>query len=306
SQDPCLLPQACKNSVEITGARNAHIRDGTALVDFLAWLSRVVPAKNITELDASKKLLSYRQLQQYFEEPSFPTISSAGPNGAIIHYCPTPETNRTLQPDELYLVDSGGQYLDGTTDVTRVMAFAAPTDEQRDRFTRVLKGHIALAQARFPQGTTGQQLDILARYWLWQAGLDFEHSTGHGVGSYLSVHEGPQNISKARAGTTHVPLQVGMLLSNEPGYYKSGEYGMRIESIVVVKELENESYEYPILGFETITLAPICRALIEPKLLSTSDINWLNRYHKKVREILMPLVEETARSWLQKETEEIT
>lgn len=306
SQDPCLLPQACKNPVEVTGARNAHIRDGTALVNFLAWLSQTVPTRQVTELEASQKLLGYRQKQQNFEEPSFPTISSAGPNGAIIHYCPTPETNSIIQPNELYLVDSGGQYLDGTTDVTRVMAFEAPTPEQRDRFTRVLKGHIALAQTRFPQGTTGQQLDILARYWLWQAGLDFEHGTGHGVGSYLGVHEGPQNIGKAHAGTVHVPLQVGMLLSNEPGYYKSGAYGMRIESIVVVIELEAESFEYPILGFETITLAPICRSLVDPELLSTSDRNWLNRYHAKVRKTLMPLVDKEATVWLKKETEEIT
>ena len=305
SQDPCILPQACKNSTEVSGAKKAHIRDGAALVNFLAWLSQIVPKKPITEFEAAQKLLEFRQKQKYFEEPSFPTISCAGPNGAMIHYFPTSDSSRIIQPDELYLVDSGGQYLDGTTDVTRVMTFATPNTEQRDRFTRVLKGHIALAQARFPEGTTGQQLDVLARYWLWQAGLDFEHGTGHGVGSYLGVHEGPQYIGKARSGSIQAPLQVGMLLSNEPGYYKSGAYGIRIESILVVKELVNETYEYPILGFETITMAPINRDLIDSELLSATDINWINRYHTQVRKTLMPLVDKDAAIWLQKETEEI-
>ena len=230
--DPCALPKACKNAMELDGIRAAHRRDGAALTRFLAWLASASPG-SITELDAVARLAAMRAGGEHYRGPSFDTISGAGPNGAIVHYRVTEESNRTLEPGTLYLVDSGGQYLDGTTDVTRTVAIGRPEPEHRDRFTRVLRGHIALATARFPRGTSGAQLDTLARQFLWQAGLDYDHGTGHGVGHYLNVHEGPQRISRMGSGAALAP---GMVVSNEPGYYRTGAYGIRIENLVAVKE----------------------------------------------------------------------
>ena len=248
--DPCALPKACKNDAELAGIRAAHRRDGAELTRFLAWLAAAPPG-SVTELDAVARLAAMRAGGEHFRGPSFDTISGAGPNGAIVHYRVTAETNRSLEPGTLYLVDSGGQYLDGTTDVTRTVAIGTPEPEHRDRFTRVLRGHIALATARFPHGTTGAQLDTLARQFLWQAGLDYDHGTGHGVGHYLNVHEGPQRISRLGSGAALAP---GMVVSNEPGYYKTGAYGIRIENLVAVTEPDGAGNGF--LGFETLTLAP--------------------------------------------------
>ena len=282
--DPCALPKACKNEAELDGIRAAHRRDGAALTRFLAWLAATPPG-SVTELDAVDRLAAMRAGGEHFRGPSFDTISGAGANGAIVHYRVTAETNRTLEPGTLYLVDSGGQYLDGTTDVTRTVAIGTPTPEHRDRFTRVLRGHIALATARFPCGTTGAQLDTLARQFLWQAGLDYDHGTGHGVGHYLNVHEGPQRISRPGSGAA---LRPGMVVSNEPGYYKTGAYGIRIENLVAVSE--GDEAENGFLGFETLTLAPIDRTLIEPMMLTAGERAWLDAYHARVAETLAPLL----------------
>jgi Xaa-Pro aminopeptidase len=299
--DPCLLPKACKNPIEIDGTRAAHRRDGAALTRFLAWLAREAPRKGLAEIAASDRLEAFRREGEHFRDLSFPTISGAGSNGAIVHYRATPETEKRLEPGNLYLLDSGAQYLDGTTDVTRTVAIGEPTQEMRDRFTRVLKGHIALALACFPKGTTGTQLDAFARRALWQKGLDYDHGTGHGVGSYLGVHEGPQRISKAPNGQVLLP---GMIVSNEPGYYKTGGYGIRIENLVLVQPAQGAG-EREMLGFETLTLAPIDRNLIEPSLLEDDEITWLDAYHTRVRETLTPLVDgETAR-WLAAATQPI-
>jgi Xaa-Pro aminopeptidase len=298
--DPCALPKAQKNEVELAGARACHRRDGAALCRFLAWLAREAPAGRLTEIGAAARLDTLRGAEALFREPSFPTISGAGPNGAIVHYHATPATDRPIGPGILYLVDSGGQYQDGTTDVTRTVAIGPPTAEQRDRFTRVLKGHIALATARFPAGTTGAQLDGFARRPLWEAGLDYDHGTGHGVGSYLGVHEGPQRITKAGSS---VALKPGMICSNEPGYYKTGAYGIRIESLVVVTPVTAPAgAEQELLGFETLTLAPIDRALVEPALLAADEIAWLDAYHRRVRETIGPLVDAGTAAWLEEAT----
>jgi Xaa-Pro aminopeptidase len=295
-QDPCALPKACKNAVELDNIRAAHRRDGAALTRFLAWLAGEAPKGRLTELDAARRLLKFRRSGERFRDLSFSTISGAGANGAIVHYRVTAETSRPIELGTLYLVDSGAQYLDGTTDVTRTVAIGAPTAEQRDRFTRVLKGHIALATARFPKGTSGSQLDALARRALWEIGLDFDHGTGHGVGSYLSVHEGPHRISKA---PNTVALQPGMIVSDEPGYYKTGAYGIRIENLIAVRELEAPAgAERPLLGFEVLTLAPIDRALVEPALMTASETAWFDAYHTRVRETLTPLVDEATAAWL--------
>jgi Xaa-Pro aminopeptidase len=286
--DPCALPKARKNAVELAGIRAAHLRDGLALTRFLHWLSGLDGTEGVSELDAVAKLAGLRAGGTHYRGPSFDTISGAGANGAIVHYRVTPETDRALEAGTLYLVDSGGQYLDGTTDVTRTVAIGTPTAEHRDRFTRVLKGHIALARARFPKGTTGTQLDTLARQHLWQAGLDYDHGTGHGVGAYLNVHEGPQRISKHPSRTA---LEPGMVVSNEPGYYKTGAYGIRIENLVAVIEAPGlEGAERPTLAFETLTLAPIDRRLIEPSLMTREERDWLNAYHTAVGENLSPLL----------------
>ena len=296
--DPCLLPKACKNPIEIDGTRAAHRRDGAALTRFLAWLAREAPKGGLREIAVSDRLEAIRREGEHFRDLSFPTISGAGSNGAIVHYRAMPETEKPLESGTLYLLNSGAQYLDGTTDVTRTVAIGEPTQEMRDRFTRVLKGHIALALARFPKGTTGTQLDAFARRALWQEGLDYDHGTGHGVGSYLGVHEGPQRISKAPNGQALLP---GMIVSNEPGYYKTGAYGIRIENLVLVQPVEDTA-EREMLGFETLTLAPIDRNLIETSLLEDEEIDWLDGYHTRVRETLTPLVDPETARWLAEAT----
>jgi Xaa-Pro aminopeptidase len=302
--DPCLLPKATKTDVELAGARSAHEKDGIALSRFFAWLAREAPAGRVTEISAADRLDALRGEEPLFRDVSFPTISGAGPNGAIVHYRATPRTDRRIEPGMLYLVDSGAQYLDGTTDVTRTVAIGPPTAEQRDRFTRVVRGHIALATARFPKGTTGSQLDVLARAPLWEAGLDYDHGTGHGVGSYLSVHEGPQRISKIG---NNVALRPGMIVSNEPGYYKTGEYGIRIESLVAVVPVPGPSGgEVTLHGFETLTLAPIDRALVEPALLTPAELAWLDGYHARVREAITPKVDRETASWLEQATRRLS
>ncbi|MEZ5648532.1 MAG: aminopeptidase P family protein [Alphaproteobacteria bacterium] len=303
--DPCVLPKAIKNSIEIAGTRAAHLRDGAALTKFLAWLARTAPTGQLTEMSAAAQLLTFRRETGALRDTSFTTISGAGPNGAIVHYRVSPATDRALKAGDVYLVDSGGQYQDGTTDVTRTVLIGAPnlaSSEIRDRFTRVLKGHITLAMARFPKGTSGGQLDSLARAALWEAGLDYDHGTGHGVGSYLSVHEGPHRIAK---NTPAVPLEPGMIVSNEPGYYKSGAYGIRIENLVTVISLDVKGAERPLLGFETLTLAPIDRALIEPSLLSGAEAEWLNSYHSRVQRELAPLLDPATTEWLKQATQPI-
>ena len=299
-EDPCALPKACKNDVELAGIRAAHVRDGAALTKFLAWLDKEAPNGTLTEMSAAERLEQFRRTDNLFKEPSFPTISGAGANGAIVHYRATEATDAPIKGGMLYLVDSGGQYLDGTTDVTRTIAVGTPTKEQKRRFTQVLKGHIAIATARFPEGTAGGQLDGFARAHLWADGVDYDHGTGHGVGAYLGVHEGPQRISKSSPGAA---LKPGMVVSNEPGYYKSGAYGIRIENLVIVrKEEEPDGAEKPLLDFETITLAPIDLRLVDETLLTAQEKNWLNTYHTRVCETLMPLVDGDTVPWLKEAT----
>src|SRR5499427_1498900 len=292
---PIALMKAVKNEVEIAGARAAHIRDGAAVTRFLAWFDREAPGGSLTEIDAVAALESFRRETGLLKDISFPTIAAAGPDGAIVHYRVTTDSNRVIAPDELFLIDSGAQYEDGTTDVTRTVIVGKPTAEMRDRFTRVLKGHIAVARAIFPEGTTGAQLDSFARQFLWTQGLDFDHGTGHGVGSYLSVHEGPARISKL--GTT--ALKRGMILSNEPGYYKAGAYGIRIENLVlVVRAAAVAGAEKPLNAFETLTLAPIDRRLIVAEMLTLEETGWLDAYHARVLETLSPLLDSETRLWL--------
>ena len=300
-RDPCQLPKACKNAAEVKGARAAHRRDGAALSTFLAWLDATAPEGNLDELACADKLESFRAGGRGFRDLSFETIAGAGPNGAIVHYRVTAQSSRRLEPGMLFLIDSGAQYEDGTTDVTRTVAIGLPGDEERDRFTRVLKGHIALACCRFPEGTAGSQLDAFARAPLWQAGLDYDHGTGHGVGSYLSVHEGPQRISKV---PNTVALRPGMIVSNEPGYYKAGKYGIRIENLVVVTDLgPAPDGGHRLLGFETLTLAPIDRALIDKGLLSAAEVDWIDTYHQRVASELDTLIsDDNTRAWLKAAT----
>ena len=292
--DPCLLPKATKTEAEIEGARAAHLRDGVAVTAFLAWLDRV-GTSGIGEIEAATRLAELRAGGDRFRDLSFTTISGSGPNGAIVHYSVTPDTDRQLAAGELYLVDSGGQYLDGTTDVTRTVAIGPPTAAMRLHYTLVLKGHIALATARFPKGTTGGALDTLARLPLWSAGLDFAHGTGHGVGSYLSVHEGPQRIGKAAGGAALAP---GMIVSNEPGYYKAGAYGIRIENLVLVREDGRDGDEQPMYGFETLTRAPLDRRLIAPERLDAAEIAWVDAYHAWVQDTVGPGLSDKDRAWL--------
>ncbi|MEJ2374861.1 MAG: aminopeptidase family protein P, partial [Pseudolabrys sp.] len=277
--DPITLMKAVKNHIEILGARAAHKRDGAAFARFLAWFAREAPTGKLTEIDAVAALESFRRDTGLLKDVSFPTIAGAGPNGAIVHYHVTRESNRTIEMNELFLIDSGAQYEYGTTDVTRTIAVGTPSDEMRDRFTRVLKGHIAIATAEFPEGTSGAQLDPLARISLWQAGLDFDHGTGHGVGSYLSVHEGPARISKLG----HVALRRGMILSNEPGYYKTAAYGIRTENLV-------------------LTIAAPEPELIDTRMLTAKERHWLDSYHARVCETIGPLVDDDTRKWLEKAT----
>ncbi|MEQ9255281.1 MAG: aminopeptidase P family protein [Alphaproteobacteria bacterium] len=302
--DPCQLPKALKNETEIAGARAAHHRDGVALVRFLAWLSHEAASGEVTEQSAADHLAALRQDGALIQDLSFDTISGTGANGAIVHYRVSAATNRVLRDGDLYLFDSGGQYLDGTTDVTRTVAIGTPSEEQRTRYTQVLQGHIALARARFPVGTTGAQLDTLARNPLWQAGVDFDHGTGHGVGSYLGVHEGPQRISKGGVG---VALQPGMIVSNEPGYYKTGQFGIRIENLVVVTPPERPAGgERDLLGLETLTLAPLDRRLKRVDLLTAAERDWVDAYHARVRQALTADVPADVATWLAAATRPLT
>ncbi|HYN40097.1 MAG TPA: aminopeptidase P family protein [Rhodospirillales bacterium] len=301
--DPCALPKATKTPAELAGIRAAHVRDGAALSRFFCWLDATAAAGLPSEAEAVERLAAFRAQGEHYRGPSFPTISATGAHGAIVHYRVSPASDLRLTKNGLYLVDSGAQYLDGTTDVTRTVAIGEVSAEMRERFTLVLKGHIALALARFPRGTTGSQLDALARVAMWRAGLDYDHGTGHGVGFYLGVHEGPQRISKL---PSRVPLQPGMVVSNEPGYYKPGAYGIRIENLVEVTPKETPpGGEQELLGFETLTLAPIDRRLIVSGLLDDVEAVWLDAYHARVAETLSPLVDSTTRDWLLAATQPI-
>ena len=292
--DPVALLKACKNTTEIDGTRKAHQRDAVALARFLAWVDREAPTGALTEIDTVEALETFRRDTGALKDVSFPTIAGTGPNGAIVHYRVTRKSNRRIAAGDLLLIDSGAQYQDGTTDVTRTIAIGTPTPEMRDRFTRVLRGHIGIARALFPDGTTGAQLDTLARQYLWQAGIDFEHGTGHGVGSYLSVHEGPARISKLGA----TPLKRGMILSNEPGYYKTDGFGIRIENLELVVGADIAGAEKPMNAFETLTLAPIDRRLIELGMLSADELKWLNAYHARVLDEVRPHLDEPTKAWL--------
>jgi Xaa-Pro aminopeptidase len=293
--DPCIAPRSIKNAAEIAGTRAAHARDGAALTRFLHWVSVEAPKGGLTEISAAEQLEAFRRQSNALKDVSFETISGAGPNAALPHYRVTKKTNRAIEPG-IYLVDSGAQYLDGTTDVTRTIAIGAPPSEMKRAFTLVLKGHIALALARFPEGTCGAHLDALARLALWRAGLDYDHGTGHGVGSYLGVHEGPQNISRY---LRDAPLKPGMIISNEPGYYKTGAFGIRIENLVLVTPAEQiPGGERPMMGFETLTLAPIDVALVEVPLLSSEEREWLNNYHARVVAVIGPQLDGAAKAWL--------
>jgi len=292
--DPVTLLKAVKNETEIAGTRTAHRRDAVALARFLAWIDREAPKGALTEIDTVEALETFRRDTGALKDVSFPTIAGTGPNGAIVHYRVTRKSNRRVAPGDLLLIDSGAQYEDGTTDVTRTIAVGEPTAEMRDRFTRVLRGHMAIARAVFPDGTSGAQLDTLARQFLWQAGIDFEHGTGHGVGSYLSVHEGPARISKLGA----TPLKRGMILSNEPGYYKTDGFGIRIENLELVIAADVAGAEKPMNAFETLTFAPIDRRLIEVRMLSGAELDWLNAYHAEVRDLVRSQLDESDKRWL--------
>ncbi len=291
--DPITLPKARKNAAEIAGAEAAHRRDGAAMARFLAWFD--AEGWKTDEITCCEKLEGFRAATGELLDLSFPTISGAGPNGAIVHYHSSRATNRPIDRDAVFLLDSGGQYRDGTTDITRTIAVGTPTSQMKRAFTLVLQGHIAIASARFPVGTSGAALDTLARVALWKAGLDYDHGTGHGVGSHLSVHEGPQRIAK----TGSVALEPGMIVSNEPGYYRASAFGIRIENLELVHEArEIAGGERPMLGFETLTVVPIDTRLIEPALMSADEIAWLDRYHARVAAEVAPLVDEATRAWL--------
>lgn len=293
--DPCVEPRSIKNRIEIAGACAAQQRDGAAMVRFLAWLDRNAGSGRIDEITAVTQLEAFRKETNKLKEVSFDTISGSGPNGAIVHYRVNSKTNRSLRPGELFLVDSGAQYADGTTDITRTVAIGKPTEDMRRCFTLVLKGHIAIATARFPKGTRGRDLDPFARRALWQAGHDYDHGTGHGVGSYLSVHEGPVSISRVGAAV----LKPGMIISNEPGYYREGHFGIRIENLVLVKELEvPDGGDREMMSFETLTLAPIARQLIKRGLLTGDERDWVDGYHERVAEMLGPLLDKPTKAWL--------
>ncbi len=295
--DPIARMKAAKNETELAGTRAAHVRDGAAMARFLAWFDDEAPKGELTEIDAAEKLEDFRRATNLLHDLSFDTISAAGPNAAMPHYRVTRASNRRIG-NGIFLIDSGAQYRDGTTDITRTISVGPVTGEMKDRYTRVLKGHIAIATAVFPEGTSGQQLDALARLPLWRAGLDFDHGTGHGIGSFLSVHEGPQRLSKL--GTA--ALEPGMILSNEPGYYKTGEYGVRIENLVIVERREIPGGDRKMLGFETFSFAPIDLRLVEPSLMTREEIDWLNAYHARVREVLTPQVDAATAGWLAEAT----
>lgn len=291
--DPCVLPKACKSKTEQAAIEKAHVADGVAVVRFLAWLDREAPKGVLTEIEVADKLESFRRMDRDYKGPSFATIAGFGPNGAIVHYRASEKTNRQITSPGLLLLDSGGQYHWGTTDITRTIAIGAPPDEVRENFTLVLKGHIAVAAARFAEGTQGAQIDALARQALKGAGLDYGHGTGHGVGCYLQVHEEAASLSPRGKES----IRAGMLLSNEPGYYKEGAYGIRIENLVLAEEVERG-----MLGFRTVTLAPIDRRLIDAGMLSDQERAWLNSYHARVRDVLMPLLDKDSAAWIEKNT----
>jgi Xaa-Pro aminopeptidase len=298
--DPSVIPKACKNAVELAGTRNAHIRDAVAEVRFLAWLDAEVDGGRLhDEALLSDTLLGFRQQGEHFHAVSFSTISAAGANAAMCHYSHLNGTPARLAMNSVYLLDSGGQYTDGTTDITRTVAIGDPGPEARRLFTLVLKGHIALAQARFPRGTTGTQLDVLARQFLWREGYDYDHGTGHGVGVFLSVHEGPQRISKAHNGVALLP---GMIVSNEPGYYRDGAFGIRCENLQVVRACEDAAYETPLLEFETLTLVPFDTRLLDTALMDAQEVAWLNRYHQRVAQVIGPLLQGEEQAWLMRVT----
>ena len=301
--DPCVAMKAIKNAAEIKGARAAHVRDGVAVARFLAWLdAAIADGTSVDEIQAVTALEEQRAATGALKEISFDTISGSGPNGAIVHYRVTEATNRKLRTGELFLIDSGAQYLDGTTDITRTVAIGTPSPEMRERFTLVLKGHIAIATTRFPKGTRGLDLDPFARRALWAHGLDYDHGTGHGIGSYLSVHEGPQSIS--RAGTA--AIEPGMIISNEPGYYKEGAYGIRIENLVlVIGPATPEGGEKDVMAFETLTLVPIDRRLVVKELLTPDELRWLDAYHARVAAEIGPHIDGAARTWLEAATQPI-
>lgn len=294
-KDPVMLPKACKNAAELDGTRAAHRRDGAAMARFLAWFDREAPKGELDEIAVATRLEAFRIETGELRDLSFDTISGAGPNGAIIHYRVSTATNRKVDADNLFLIDSGGQYQDGTTDITRTLAVGAPAPAMARHYTLVLKGLVAISRLRFPKATTGAQIDAFARAALWAEGLDYDHGTGHGVGSFLSVHEGPQRISRL----SHVPLETGMILSNEPGYYRPGEYGIRIENLIVVAPPELPAGgERPMHAFETLTLAPFDRRLIVAALLTRAEVDWINAYHARVVAEIMPLVDTETAAWL--------
>jgi Xaa-Pro aminopeptidase len=301
-RDPTVLPKAIKNPAEIAGQKSAQERDGAVISKFLHWIDEEAPKGEVDELTASDRLEALRRENPELRDLSFDSISGAGPNGAIVHYRSSEKTNRKLEQGTLYLIDSGGQYVDGTTDITRTVAIGEPTAEMIDRFTRVLKGHIAIATAVFPKGTRGSQLDSFARRPLWEAGLDYAHGTGHGVGSFLAVHEGPQRISPVGSSQSggDEPLQAGMIVSNEPGYYKTGEYGIRIENLVLIVPREIDGSEKEMLGFETLTFAPIDRRLIDPGMLDSEELVWLNCYHAHVLARIGPRLDGSDLEWLRR------
>ncbi len=297
-RDPVLLPKSRKNAAELSGMREAHSLDGVALAKFLAWFDDAAPKGGLTEIAIVTALEAFRREEETCVDASFDTISGAGPNGAIVHYRVTDKTDRMLNPGEIMLVDSGAQYLSGTTDITRTLSSGKPSDEERDPYTRVLKGMIAISMARFPKGTTGAQIDVLARQFLWQAGVTYNHGTGHGVGAYLGVHEGPVGISSRYT----TPFEVGNVISNEPGYYKTGAYGIRIENLITVVE----SPDFPgYLEFETLTLAPIDKRLIRKSLLSDAERAWLDAYHQRVWKEIGPRVKGKVKDWLKDATAEL-
>ncbi|MEM0949349.1 MAG: aminopeptidase P family protein [Pseudomonadota bacterium] len=301
ADDPCILPKATKSAAEISATTEAHLRDGAAVVEFLAWLDATAPGGMLTEIDIVEKLEGFRRATNALHDIAFDTIAGSGPNGAIVHYRVTRESNRTVQPGDLLLIDSGGQYQDGTTDITRTVTTGVPTDAQRDAFTRVLQGMIAISRARWPRGLAGRDLDPLARAPLWMAGQDFDHGTGHGVGVFLGVHEGPQRISRV----SDVPLRPGMILSNEPGYYREGAWGIRIENLVVVEEAESLGDGRDHLSFATLTWAPIDTRLVRAEWLSPGERDWLNAYHAQVLENIAPRVSVNAKGWLKAATRAI-
>ncbi|KQM17268.1 X-Pro aminopeptidase [Sphingomonas sp. Leaf24] len=299
-RDPTVLAKAIKNPVEIAGHAAAQARDGAAMVRFLKWFEETAPSGTLTELSASDRLAAMRAETGCLRDLSFDTISATGAHAASPHYKATVESDAAILPGQLYLIDSGGQYADGTTDITRVMPVGAVSDEMRDRFTRVLKGHIAIDTAIFPDGTLGGHIDGFARRPLWEAGLDYAHGTGHGIGSYLSVHEGPQRIGAPNypGGGPMEPLRAGMMLSNEPGYYKAGEYGIRIENLLLVIERDIPGGDLPMLGFETLTFVPIERTLIVPALLTPAERAWVDAYHARVADLLTPLLDLETAAWV--------